>query len=273
MTADRWRANREAWRLILGTLSILPVTPPNRVDALIAGRAATFAPLVGGALAGLVALPAWLVTEWVAPEPLAPGTGAPLLLATICLTGIALLTRAIHLDGLADTADGFGSRADRQASLAIMSRSDIGPFGVVTLILVLLLQVCALAACFSADVGPAGLAVALILSRAGLPLLCRHPAARPHGLGSAFASTIKNRQMVVAGLMALGLCVPVIAASDDRLWWQLIFHPVALVPLWRLERLALRRLGGMTGDVYGAGIELSFATSLVAAALAALVAG
>jgi adenosylcobinamide-GDP ribazoletransferase len=257
----------QAWRLIVGTLTMLPVTPPSRVDRVVARRAATLAPGVGGLLALLVAPPAWLFSRF----------GTPLVAAALCIAVIAALTRAIHLDGLADTADGLGSGRDRATSLAIMRQSDIGPFGVVTVTLALLIQVAALAACFTAGAGLVSLAVGLILSRAVLPRLCSHPAARPDGLGSTFAGSTGGTVAIGTVVLATALSAAIIAGhqwlapaaaiSDGRLWSQLIFQPVALLPLWRLERVAMSRLGGMSGDVYGAGIEISFTASLVVSAM------
>ena len=88
-------------RLALGTLTILPVRPPAVVDRRVAGWAMTLAPLVGVLLA-------------VVPMALLEQDGPPLLLAALAVASLAVLSRAIHLDGLADTADGLGSRRRRR---------------------------------------------------------------------------------------------------------------------------------------------------------------
>ncbi|MYV55003.1 adenosylcobinamide-GDP ribazoletransferase, partial [Streptomyces sp. SID3212] len=112
----------------------------------------------------------------------------PLLAAVAAVAVPAVLTRGLHLDGLADTADGLGSGKPAEDALRIMKRSDIGPFGVITLLLVLLGQVAAVSELYGE--GPAHGAVALAVSgvaaRLVLTVACRTgvPPARPDGLGA-----------------------------------------------------------------------------------------
>lgn len=253
-----------AWRLIIGTLSILPVQAPHYVTAATVRGAVVLAPIVGALVALIVAIPAWLLGRDL----------PPLVAAALCVAAVAFLTRAIHLDGLADTADGLGANRDRDGTLAVMRRSDIGPFGVVTLVLVLLIQVVALAACFEAGIGAPVLAIALVLSRASLARLCTHPPARHDGLGAGFAGSTSDRDVLVTVLLSLLLCLPVYLASGETatgqfvVMVQVLLHPLAVVPGWWLTRGALRRIGGLTGDIYGGVIELAFTSSLVMAALA-----
>jgi adenosylcobinamide-GDP ribazoletransferase len=126
-------------RFAFGTLSVLPVRV-NRWDRPTAGRAMLCAPLVGVVLGALAAL-------------LGGGLqrlhGGPLLAAVACVAALAALTRGLHLDGLADVADGLGSNKPAAAALAIMKASDIGPFGVLVLVLTLFTQVAALAQAFA----------------------------------------------------------------------------------------------------------------------------
>src|SRR5260370_22989240 len=107
------------------------------VSRQTAAAAMAWAPAVGLALG--VAAAAVLVG---ADRLLRAG---PLLAAVLAVVTLALLTRGLHLDGLADLADGLGSRRTAPAALEIMKRSDIGPFGVTTLVLTLFVQVAALA--------------------------------------------------------------------------------------------------------------------------------
>jgi adenosylcobinamide-GDP ribazoletransferase len=151
---------RDAVRLAFGTLTILPVQAPRTVDRRTAGRAMVLAPVVGLVLAAAA----------VAAQSVLDGS-PPLLTAVLLIGLLAVLTRGIHLDGLADTADGIGSGGRSQEALAVMRRSDIGPFGVLTLVLVLLLQVAALAELLSRHTGAVQLTVALVVSRLVLPLL------------------------------------------------------------------------------------------------------
>ncbi|NEC72485.1 adenosylcobinamide-GDP ribazoletransferase, partial [Streptomyces rochei] len=101
----------------------------------------------------------------------------------------AVLTRGLHLDGLADTADGLGSGKPAEDALRIMKQSDIGPFGVLTLVFALLAQVAALAQVYDASWAHGALAavVSATAARLALTLAARTgvPAARPEGLGAA----------------------------------------------------------------------------------------
>jgi len=233
----------DAVRLAFGTLTIVPVGTPRRVDRRVAGWAMTLAPLVGAVL-GLVPLVLWTLAA------------DPLLLAALMVAAVAVLDRALHLDGLADTADGLGSRAPAERALTIMKQSDIGPFGVVALVLTLLVQVIAAA---TVDDGVA-LAATLVVSRGVLPLLCTRPflPARPDGLGTTVAGSVSWWQ---AALALVGTVAAALAAHAP-------YSLLGLLLGLGFAAHCVRRLGGVTGDVYGAGVELTWAASLVAVALA-----
>lgn len=244
---------RDAVRLALGTLTVLPVRPPTHVDRRTAGRAMVLAPLVGLALAAAsVALLSVL------------GTVSPLLAAALLVGLLALLTRAIHLDGLADTADGLGSAARPEEALAIMRRSDIGPFGVLSMVLVLVVQVAALGQLVARGTGGQTVTVALVVSRLVLPMLCHAtvPAARRDGLGSVVAGSVGSGGLVVAVLAAA--VVAALLLDPVRAALTLVV-PLAVGGV--LARRCVRRLGGVTGDVLGACVETAFTTALVVGCL------
>jgi adenosylcobinamide-GDP ribazoletransferase len=185
---------------------------------------------------------------------------SPLLAATLAVGLLALLTRGMHLDGLADTADGLGSRRPADQALAVMRRGDVGPFGVVTLVVALLAQVAALAA---APAAPVALALALLVSRAVLPLLCRRgvQAARSEGLGALVAGTVPP---VAAAATVLGTVVVAGAVG----WSTYGIGAVAAAVLALAGGAALsghcgRRFGGVTGDVLGACVEVTGTAVLV----------
>ncbi|MGB6577866.1 MAG: adenosylcobinamide-GDP ribazoletransferase, partial [Streptosporangiaceae bacterium] len=138
-------------------LAAEPVPAPATVAAAMA-----WAPAVG-LLLGVIAS----AVLWVADHPL--GTG-PLTAAGLAVGLLALLSRGLHLDGLADLADGLASGKPAPAALDIMRRSDIGPLGTVTLILTLLIQVAALSQAESAGHGrgPAALITAVVTGRLAL---------------------------------------------------------------------------------------------------------
>lgn len=127
----------------------------------------------------------------------AAGHSGPLLAAVLAIAVLAVLTRGLHLDGLADFADGIGSRKPASGALEIMRRSDIGPFGVVTLVLTLLIQVSALARAEQLSRGPLAIASAVVAARLAIMLACRFgvPSARPDGLGAVVAGPFIRRSL------------------------------------------------------------------------------
>jgi adenosylcobinamide-GDP ribazoletransferase len=247
-------------RLSVTLLTVIPlrgpVTEPSRDTA---AAAMAWAPAVGLLLGGIAA--AVLV---VADHPLGAG---PLTAAGLAVAALALLTRGLHLDGLADLADGLGSGQPAAIALDIMRRSDVGPFGIVTLVLALVIQVGALAHAEAAGDGrgPAALIAAVVTGRLALTWACRRgvAAARPDGLGALVAGTI--RPAVAAGIT---LAVLAAAVSAGFTGFTLPLAVVAgLAAAFVLQRHAVRRLGGITGDVLGALIETAATVTLVVAAM------
>ncbi|MFD6752394.1 adenosylcobinamide-GDP ribazoletransferase [Micromonospora gifhornensis] len=233
-------------RLALTTFTVAPVRP-GRVDRATAGTAMALAPLVGALLAVPVAGVLLLLGSLT----------APLVAAAVAVTVSALLTRGLHLDGLADTVDALGSYRRGPAALEIMKKPDVGPFGVVALVLVLLTQVAALAELVDGP-GPAVLAAVVTASaagRLGVTLACRRgvPAARPEGLGALVAGTVGPVALVAGIAVVTLLAVP---AVPDRPWQGPLAVLTALAVAAVLLRHLVRRLGGITGDVLGAGVEL-----------------
>jgi adenosylcobinamide-GDP ribazoletransferase len=251
----RWAA-REGARLALGTLTALPVPPPSRVDREVARAGMLAAPLVGAALSALAAA----TVAAAAAAGLAPGAAAVLSLAVV-----ALASRGLHLDGLADTADGLASSLDRARALDVLRRGDVGPAGVVALVLVLLLQASALAAAVAAGTGPAVAAVAVTAGRAVLPLACCRPvpAARADGLGAAVAGSVPVPAGLVAAAVVLGAAAAAGAAGGVGPW----AGPAGVLAGWVLAgvvvRRCVRRLGGVTGDVLGAAVEVATTGTLL----------
>ena len=247
-------------RLAVGTLTRLPVPAPRRIDRQVAGSAMLLAPFVGAVLA----LAVGLATQ-VAADRL-PASVPPLLLAALAVAALAWLTRALHLDGLADTADALGSGRPADQALAIARRSDIGPFGVVTLVLVLLVQVAALSGLVADGRGLLGLVVAAGTARLGITMACARgiPAARPDGLGAAVAGTVPVAAAIAVGAIWLGACAAVTAvllpgaavAVTAAIAGAMLAAAVVLI-------VCTRRLGGITGDVLGAIVELTFTVGLV----------
>ena len=230
-------------RLAVSLLTILPAG--RRTDQLAAaGRAMAWAPLVG-LLLGLAGAGTMAASEAVGHPPL--------LAAVLGVAVLAVLTRGLHLDGLADTADGLGTGRSAPEALAVMRGGDVGPFGVVTLVLTLLVQVAA-----AAQAGPLALLAAATVGRVAMTVACRRgvPAARPDGLGALVASTVPPALVALLVLVAL-------AGSAVLGWLGPLAVACGLLAGEGLLRRCVRRFGGVTGDVLGAVCEVAVATVLV----------
>ncbi len=253
----------DAVRLSLGTLTVLPVRTPV-IGPVIAGWAMVLAPLVGL----LLWVPAAVVL-------VVTGDASPLLSAALTVGLLALLTRGMHLDGLADTADGLGSGRPAARALELMRRGDVGPFGVVSLVLVLLVQVAALAQLVAAGSGVAGLGAALVVSRLALPMACLRgvPSARADGLGATVAGSVSWPRAGIAMLLAVAAVAlsgvaPALGGTEvGEAALTVTPAPLGLLAGLGLGGWAVRRLGGITGDVLGAAVEVTFAAALVAMCL------
>jgi len=248
----RWTGPAESAAL----LTALPV--PARAATSTRG-VLPWAPLVGLLLGGVAAGVAVLGARWVSPP-----VGAVLAVAVL-----AVLTRGLHLDGLADTADGLGPVRDRERALQVMHRGDVGPFGVVTLVLTLLLQVACIAVLLSSDNGwlPVWSAVVvarLAMVRTGLPGV---PIAAGSSLGRAVGGTVSGAWLAALVLAVGGLMagVGVLLAGPVALWLPAA-ATAALFAAELLHRRATARLGGTTGDVMGAMAETATTVFLLTAA-------
>jgi adenosylcobinamide-GDP ribazoletransferase len=253
MTRPSWT---DGLRLALTTFTVAPVAGPRRLDHDVAGRAMALAPAVGALLGLLLG---------VALALLAAGLPAPVA-ATLTVGLAALLTRGLHLDGLADTVDALGSYRTRERALEIMKSPEVGPFGVVALVLVLLTQVGALAQ-LSARPLPAllaAVAAAVAGGRLAIADACRRgvPAARPGGMGALVAGTVSP---LAVGLNAALVTAVAFFAVPGRPWQGTVTVGLSLAVVIGLRAHLVRRLGGVTGDVLGFLSET--ATTLIAIGL------
>ncbi|MEV5319634.1 adenosylcobinamide-GDP ribazoletransferase [Streptomyces sp. NPDC052687] len=249
-------------RFAFGTLTVLPVrvTRWDRAAARGGMLCAPVAGLVVGALAAAAGVALLLL-----------GAG-PLLAAVASAAVPAVLTRGLHLDGLADTADGLGSGKPAEDALRIMKQSDIGPFGVITLLFVLLAQVAALAEAYGGSWARGALAavVSAAAARLALTLAARTgvPAARPEGLGAAVAGVVPRAGAALVALLVLGAAAgggALLGAYDAGRAVLAVVLAVAASEL--LLRHCTRRFGGVTGDVFGGLAETAATTALVVLAL------
>lgn len=222
--------------IALQFLSSLPVRLPGMPAPQQVGRSLLCYPLVG-LLFGLLLWLASIVLQ---------GTPAPLH-AALLLTVWVLLSGALHLDGLADSADAWlGGFGDRERTLQIMKDPRSGPIAVVTLVLVLLLKFCALWVLVEQGIGAQLLLAPLIGRAAMLGLFLCTPYVRPGGLGQALAEHLPRR---AAGWVLLASALFCLVLGG----WVVV---LALAMFAWLRHLICRRLGGTTGDTAGALLEL-----------------
>jgi len=242
-------------RLAVTLLTAVPVPggasaqPPDRRTA---AAAMYWAPVIGLVL-GAAAAGVLLACR--------AGHAGVLLAAVLAVSVLAALNRGLHLDGLAGLADGLGSRRPAAQALEIMKRSDIGPFGVVTLVLTLLIQVSALARAEEIGRGPIAIVAAAVAARLAIMLACRRrvPSARPDGLGALVAGTVRPATAAALVLAAL-------AGAAAIGWIYAAAIAIGLAVSLGLTELSRRRLGGITGDVLGAIAETTTAVCLLATA-------
>ena len=225
-------------RMATSFVTILPVASPKpAADGSVAR--ATWALPVAGLLVGLTGA---LVYASASRFGLTPN-----LAALLALAATALITGALHEDGLADTADGLGGGRTRERKLEIMRDSRIGSYGVCALILSFGLRWSALAAIGNPWAVMLALVSAHAAARAGLPaFMSLVPPARPDGL-SARAGSPPGRSVAIA--FGLGTLILALALGPAKALVGLVLLSLAGLIL---ARLATRQIGGQTGDILGA---------------------
>ena len=226
--------------IALQFLSSLPIRLPGMPSPEELGRSLLFYPLVGLLFGAILWGLNWLLL------------GTPLLLhAALLLSVWVVLSGALHLDGLADSADAWlGGYGDRERTLTIMKDPRSGPIAVVTLVLVLLLKFAALLALIEQQHSVVLIIVPLIARSALLGLFLTTPYVRPGGLGQALADhlpRLAGKQVLVISAAA---CVLIAGLSGVGAL------ALAAVVFVGLRQVMIRRLGGTTGDTAGALLEL-----------------
>ncbi len=234
-------------RWAVSFLTVLPAAPRGGPREGELGRSTAFFPLAGAA----VGLAGWAV------DAACGGALPPLVRGLLVVSAGVLLTRGLHLDGLADTADGLGSLRDRDGMLEVMRDPHVGAFGAAAIALVIFLQ----AACV-AGIEPSRrlgtLVAAAAASRLVMALACRlFPYARKEGTGAGFVGRAPLWAPVVALVLAAGASwaagrVPALAIAGAGTAAGLLF---AALVAWRLR--------GVTGDVLGAAGEVAQTAGLI----------
>lgn len=245
-------------RRAVALFTVVPVGRLGSLDRAEAAAAMRWFPLVGAAVGASAGLPSVAVLHW-APH-------AQLLGAVLSVLLLVLLTRGLHLDGLADTVDGLGSRATAQRALEIMRRSDLGPFGVIAIVLVLLVDVTGLTAQDnSCDWQPAGALVVAAATGRLAALLAAHravPSARESGFGAYVAGSQPTVVLVVEIVVVLGIGAGTAAAIEAGIVGWVVAQAAAIVVATAFLLQVRRRIGGVTGDVFGALVEITTALTL-----------
>jgi adenosylcobinamide-GDP ribazoletransferase len=222
-------------------LTIVPVLTKRVREEADFGRATAFYPLVGGIIGGLLVL-LFLMTDsiWTA-----------FAVNVLIVAGWAILTGGLHLDGLSDTADGFLGGKSREEKLAIMKDSRIGAYGVIAICLALFLKVALLGEISGLRFIDA-LLLAPILGRWTMVLLIQfYSTSSTSVLGQLVKQHSGWLEFTVATATAL-----LAAILLFQLWGLIIFLFLAATCAI-IGNLVTNRLGGLTGDIYGAACEIS----------------
>lgn len=242
---------------VASAFAFASVLPAGHRDTGPSAATITALPVVGVAL-GLAAAVALEAGRWAfGPHSLLAGASAVITLL--------VLTRGLHIDGLADTADGLGCYGSPQRALAVMHDGSTGPFGVAAVGVVILTQAAGLAALPTGITGTAAVVTAVVTGRVAAVLACRRgvPAASGSSLGAAVAgsqpATVVAAWALAAGALSAAACV--------RTWQGPVVVAVALLAAAAVIRHCARRFGGITGDVTGAAVELSTTLTLLGLAI------
>src|SRR5215217_1906069 len=243
-------------------LTRAPLPSHWQFDAADVGRASLMFPVVGAGL-GIVNLAVMSIFKLYIPYGDRPWWG-PLWLPSLVVGGFivavnARLTGALHLDGLADMADGFGGGHTREDVLRIMRDHVIGSYGAVALILLVLLKVAALSTLINDDGDATYLILAPVLGRwASTPLGHFLPYARREGgLGLAVTNHV-GRFELIGSTVLTAVCVLPLAGWRGAVCWL-----AAILVTSIIARMCMRRIGGVTGDTLGANTELCEAVVLL----------
>ncbi|MDD4889129.1 MAG: adenosylcobinamide-GDP ribazoletransferase [Phycisphaerae bacterium] len=234
-------------------LTILPVPGTWGTDERSLASSVPFFPIVGLLLGGLAAAVAFGL-QFIAAPPMV--TAALLVIVLLAFSG------GLHMDGLSDTADGFLSSRPRERILEIMKDSHVGAMGVIAIVCVLTLKFAALASVAT----KANLwAVALLTPLAGRAAIVVQmallPYARPTGLGLVFS---QGRRSLSANW---SIAILAVAGFVTLHWAGLVIAGATVLAAMLFAAWSYRKIGGATGDTFGAACELGELVPALAVAL------
>jgi len=248
-------ATADGIALALSWLTVLPVrVPSGAVDRGRARRAISAAPAVGALMGAVTAGVLWCTMH---------AGLSPALAGLLAVGLLALLTRGMHVDGLADTVDGLGCYGPPERALEVMRSGGAGPFAVAAMVVVLGGQAVALGELAEASQW-AAVVLTVAAGRVATVLACRRGVgpATPSGFGALVAGT---QHPVALGAWVIAAIAAAVAAVPGRAWQGPVIVVAVLAATAAFVAHCTRRFGGVTGDVLGAVIE--GATVLTAAAL------
>ncbi len=241
---------------MLAFFTRIPVRVSGEIDAALYQKGIKFLPVIG-LLIGLPMGAVMLLAPWI----------GSLMAAFLAVVFYLLLSGALHVDGMADTVDGFAAHRDREGTLAIMKDSHIGTFGT--------LAVCVYVAGMTVFIAQAGVMAAALCPLAGrsAALLCaRINRSATDGLGRWFVDGVKTLHvigavMIFAAAAALGMF------AYEWVFPVLIFTAflASLAAAALLARRLARKLGGVTGDVVGFSVEFSQLVFLLFSSFAVII--
>jgi len=241
--SEQWQALCVAMQF----LTQLPIRLRNSPDARLQALSLLYYPLVGAVIGGVLYLISWLLNDQ-----------SLYMQASLVLISWVVLTGGLHLDGLADSADGWmGGLGDAERTLCIMKDPCSGATGVLALVLLLLLKWSALITLLG-TVTLLPLVVAPLFARLGaIVLLAGTPYVRSQGIASSMMINMPRHR-----IYSMGLLGAVILG-----WINLTWLLAIIIVFWVARRMMLARLKGTTGDTAGALIELLEVTLLTVASI------
>lgn len=219
-------------------LTIFPTPCRDKVTAKATGQSLSYFPVIGLIL-GAVLLGLYHGLSFVLPSS---------VICAILIIALVILTGAHHLDGFIDTCDGLVVGRTREERLAIMSDSKVGAFGIVGVVVLLLLKYVSLS---SAPVLQAFLLMPVISRWAMVSVIFAFPYAKRSGMGLAF------KQGAIWQRLAVATAISLVITTALLKWWGLVMMTVIWLVIFGIASLFRSRLGGLTGDNYGAVNEIA----------------
>jgi cobalamin 5'-phosphate synthase/cobalamin synthase len=255
---------------VLAAFGLLTRLPIRRAFSESEVASATaFYPLVGAAIGGTQVAVLWAAAAWLPSLAVVEdgGSRVPSAVLAVCLTALAVwITGALHLDGLADAADGFGGGRSREEILTIMRDPRVGAYGAIAIVLLLLLKVACLDALIERRAAIVPLLAAPIAGRWAMAALgCWLPYARKDGGVGAVATGSTARRGLITATASAALLLAAVAG-----WRGVAVGAMAAGLTLAARQACRRRIGGFTGDTLGALGEITEAAVWLAAVVVAI---